>query len=849
MLSLYDFSVNGVLSPAFVPCDGLRFSWKLSSDRPATYQKSYSILLKTSSALLWESGEILSSRSIEIPCPEKLPARTDLTLLLKVTDTNGESALAEYTFSTALRPEDWQAKWIKPARFMESWAPYLQTCFDTDSADIASARLYVCGLGCGEYTVNGQKIAEDLIDPPMTNYEREVLYRIYDVKPYIQKHNALTALLGEGWYAQSQVWGPGTYKYGNPCLLAQLEIVYTDGHRQTVATNESDWYARYSPITLNNLYAGECYDCRLETKDILLYSPDHAGWEAVIYDTVPKGIPVFCQIAPVKILKKLSAKSVRAVSGCDDGVWIIDIGENVAGFAEFHMPPSPAGHQYVFRFAETVNPDGSLDVRSSGSFAIQCVQQDTYISRGDPEGEVWRPRFTYHAFRYIEVTGFYNCEVYGSEPDLHFADGYMISTELPQAGSFFCSHEDLNRLQTVMMSTFRSNYHGFPEDCPGREKCGWLGDAQVVCNTGMMNYLLEAPYEKYLHDIRTQTEVYGTWHMIAPGKRGCGDATPLWGCAQILLPYWLYIYYGDENAVYENWDLMQKWVEHEETDAKDFIITRGLGDWCPPCGHDSPRRIPVEESSTQMFYEICLRMSELCSALHLDGKERYDALAAKIKDSYIRHFWDTEAHRYSTWGSCGVALMTGLYPDGEKEALTLALLALIRSDDYAMSTGIYGNKYLIPALCEADCCDDAMEILFNRRHVSFGTMLDDGATSLWEGLELKGKGQPRDLHTSSYNHPMHSGFAYFMYAYIGGIRPLKPGFSEFKVAPSRFTDIDWVDISHETPYGKIALSYRRDEKQTVFDLTVPVNTTAQFSFGGVKKVLSSGIHKIAVPLN
>jgi len=849
MLSLYDFSVNGVLSPSFVPCDGLRFSWKLSGDRSAIYQKSYSLILKVGETVLWESGTVFSDRSIEIACPAALPARSDLTLFLKITDCFDEEAKAQYSFSTALRKEDWKAKWIKPKRFMESWAPYLQTCFDADPASIVSARLYVCGLGCGEYTVNGQKISEDLIDPPMTNYEREVLYRIYDVKSYIQAHNALTALLGEGWYSQSQVWGPGTYKYGNPCLLAQLEILYADGRRQIVATNETDWYTRYSPITLNNLYAGECYDCRLETEDILLWKGSRDGWESVILDTVPKGEPVFAQIPPVKILKKLTAKSVRAVSGMDDGVWIIDIGENIAGFAEFHMPPSPVGHQYVFRFAETVNPDGSLDVRSSGSFAIQCVQQDTYISRGDPEGEVWRPRFTYHAFRYIEITGFYNCEVYGSEPDLDFATGYMISTDLTQSGSFSCSNEDLNRLQTVMMSTFRSNYHGFPEDCPGREKCGWLGDAQVVCNTGIMNYQLEASYEKYLHDIRTQTEVYGAWHMIAPGQRGCGEATPLWGCAQILLPYCLYTYYGDEHAVYENWDLMQKWVEHEAADARDYIITRGLGDWCPPCGHESPRRIPVEESSTQMFYEICLRMSELCSALQLEGKEHYEALAAHIKESYIRHFWNAGKHRYSTWGSCGVAYMTGLYPDGEKEALTRAMIDLIKTDDYEMPTGIYGNKYLIPALCEVGACDEAMEILFNRRHISFGTMLDDGATSLWEALELKGKGQPRDLHTSSYNHPMHSGFAYFMYAYIGGIRPLKPGFAAFEVAPCRFTDIDWADVSHETPYGKIALSYRKEEEKTVFVLSVPANTTAHFSFDGVKKILSSGEHRITVSAN
>ena len=848
MLSLYDLSLNGVISPAFVPCDPPRFSWKLRSDRAGVFQKNYSITLFQGEEILWASGKVTSDKSIEIACPVELPSRADLRLLISVEDTYGEKAEAFLNFATALRPSDWTAKWIRASHRLESWAPYLRTKFALSGKNVASARLYIAGLGCSEITLNGQKVSEDLIDPPMTNYEREVLYRVYDVKPLLEEKNALTVLLGEGWYAQSQVWGPGDYKYGDPCLLAELEIVYENGERQLVVTNDEDWYSHLSPITLNNLYAGESYDCRLEVPGALIYDGSDAGWEKVELDPIPKGEPVFCRMPPVRILKELPTLSVRAVNGIDDGVWIFDMGENIAGFAEFKMPPSPVGHQYVFRFAETISPEGTLDVRSSGSFAIQCVQQDTYISRGDPEGEVWRPRFTYHAFRYIEVTGFYYNDVYGTEPGCDFAKAYMISTDLEKTGSFSSDHEALNHLQRVMMSTFRSNFHGFPEDCPGREKCGWLGDAEVVCNTGIMNYSLEASYEKYLHDIRTQTEVYGTWQMIAPGKRGCGDASPLWGCAQIIIPYWLYRYYGDEAVVRENWDLMEKWVDHEEADAEDYIIPYGLGDWCPPVGHESPRRIPVEESSTQMFYEICLRMSELCTALSLPGKERYDALAGKIKEAYIRKYWLTDLHRYSTWGSSGVALMTGLYPAGEKEALTEALLKQIKEDDYAMPTGIYGNKYLIPALCEAGEGDMTLEILFNRRHVSFGTMLDDGATSLWEALELKGKGQPRDLHTSSFNHPMHSGFAYFYYAYIAGIKPIKPGFAEFEIAPTLFEGISSVNVTHESPFGEVGVAYQKIGDECYFVLKIPENTTALFRFNGMEKSLTSGKYQIKVDL-
>ena len=852
MLTLYDLSVGAVRTPATVPCRNLRFGWKLGSDRQNTCQTSYRITLTEGGHTLWDTGEVVSARSIQIPCDVTLPSRADVDMTVTVTDNHGETATARHSFATALEPEDWVGQWIKPKLHIEGWAPYLRTKFSCRGKEITHARLYVSGLGCGEYYINGQKISEDLIDPPMTNYEKAVFYRVYDVKPYLGEKNTFAALLGEGWYSQSRVWAPSAFKYGDVCLMAQLEITYADGETQTIATGESGWKYKYSPIVLNNLYGGETYDSRLETPDFSDPDGDEEGWSPVMVDPIPKGTLTFCEMPPVRIIRQLPAVSVRQVSGKDDGAWIIDLGENFAGFAEFHIPNSPRGAQYVFRFAETINPDGSLDFRSIGSFAIQCIQQDVYIARGDAGGETWRPRFTYHAFRYIEITGYHDLRKYGSNPELTIATGYALSTDLEQTGTFESAHEDLNHLQRIMMSTFRSNYHGYPEDCPGREKCGWLGDAQVVCNTGMMNYDLEASYEKYLRDIRSEDDVYGVWQMIAPGKRGCGEATPLWGCAQIIIPYWMYRYYGNEAVVRENWDKMKKWVQHEVDDAArnteygGYIITRGLGDWCPPCGHSSSRRIPVPESSTQMFYEICLRMSELADALGLDGKAYYDDLAAKIKDAYIGHFWNAETHAYSTWGSCGVALMTGLYPEGEKQNLLHALVGMIRDDDFAMSTGIYGNKYLIPALSENGYGDMALRYMFTRDHTSFGTMMDDGATSLWECLELKGIGQPRESGTASFNHPMHAGFAYFLYADVAGIRPLTPGFSTFEINPCHYDSIPSATVTHICPYGKISLSFTREGDKTAYTFEVPVNTTCHFRAGGRDEVYGSGVYSLTL---
>ena len=628
----------------------------------------------------------------------------------------------------------------------------------------------------------------------------------------------------------------------------KIAIAYADGSVQVIKTNTEDWTYKYSPIVLNNLYGGETYDCRLETPDFADANGDEEDWGAVVEDTTPRGELRLCQMAPIRIVRTLPALSVKQVSGMQDGAWIVDFGENVAGFVKIRLRNSPRGAQVVLRFAETINEDGTLDYRSIGTFATQCIQQDVYIARGDADGEIWCPRFTYHGFRYMEITGYHDLRAYGSNPELCIGECQVISTDLRRTGSFSSSHRDLDHLQTVMMSTFRSNYHGMPEDCPAREKCGWLGDAEVVCNTGIMNYDMEAAYSQYMKDIATSESVYGVWQMIAPGKRGCGEATPLWGCANVIIPYWMYHYYGNEGVVREHWAMMERWMKHEINDAlhnapetgSDYIITRGLGDWCPPGGHSQDRRMPVTESSTAMFYETALCMDELSRALGLPASVDYAALAARIKDAFNARFWFPDQHRYGTWGTCGVALKTGLYPDGEEEALTAALLDLMAADDYAMSTGIYCNKYLVPALSERGYGDLALKYLFNREHISFGTMLDDGATSLWEELDMKGIGQPREKSTASYNHPMHSGFGYFLYAHIGGIRPLTPGFATFEVNPCRYEGISTATVSHICPYGEIKVAFVRAEGKTDWCITVPANTTACIRLPGKEATVGSG---------
>ena len=838
MLQLFDLRIDHNPTPNIALTHGLRFSWKLSSDHDAVTQKTYRVTICKDSEIIFDSDIVESDSSCDITFEELfLQPATEYVWNLCVKDNYDQSAIASLAFSTELYPDMWQAEWITPAEYVVSWAPYLRKKFSA-AGNVRRAILYACGLGCAEYYLNGAKIADDYIDPPMTNYEKEVLYRAYDVTDRIEENNALAACLGEGFYAQSQVWDYNGFSYGNVCLIARLEIEYQDGTRQAIVTDTS-WQSKKSPIILNNIYGGETYDARLETPDFALANGSDAGWENCIVDKTPKGELKPCNMPPVKVIKRIPAVSVKPSCGKDDGAWIFDMGENFAGIAEFRMPRASRGKIYVFRFAETLNQEGQLDYRSTGSFATQCVQQEIYISRGDGSEEIWRPRFTYHGFRYIEMTGLNYCHEYGKMPSLDFATGYALSTDLEQNGTFTSSSNDLNSLHEIICRTFRSNYHGLPEDCPAREKCGWLGDAQIVCNTGIMNYNMVASYEKYLSDIRTQKAVYGTWTMISPGKRGCGEASPLWGCAQIIIPYWLYRYCNDSTAVTKNWDLMQAWVDHELARSEDYIISEGLGDWCPPGGERSPRRIPVAHSSTLMFYEICIKMAELSNQFGYGVAKRYTDLAALISESFIRHFYDPDKHTFGYWASDAVALTLGVYPEYDRAALVTSLKNSIIADDYAMSTGIYGNKYLIPLLFEEGMGDMAMEILFNRRHTSFGTMMDDGATSVWEALDMHHVETDRTKGVASYNHPMHAGFAYIYYAYLGGLQPAEPGLKTFVVKPYHVAGVDSLAITYESQYGKIEISYDKTGTGYSYTVKVPANTHCVLAFNQAVEITSS----------
>ena len=821
MVKLYDLTVERVKEPLAVRCENVRFGWKLDSDEKNTVQTGYTVTVYLDGEQVWEKTE-QSDETVDVTCgAELLPGR--LYTVEVSSETNAGTCFGESFFAT--EPEI-RGTFIKPSKHIEGACVYFRRDFECVKP-VKRAFAYIAGLGYGVLYLNGERVDGVYYDAPFTNYEKEVLYRCYDVTKLVTDKNCIGVHCGEGFYAQSRVWANKAFKYGDICCFAQVNIEYEDGEEDVIYTAPGQWQTMYSPTLLGNAHGGEIHDARRETPDWCRYGFKDEDLRPAVADTVQKGELHGAVMPPCRVIRHIKPVAVKNIHGEDSGLWVFDMGENFAGTVTLRPPHSAEGSTYVLRFAETVDENGQLDFRSTGVYHVYCQQQHIYICSGKP-GEQWTPEFNWHGFRYVELTGYY-----GRDPQPEMIEGLAISTDFETTGTVKTSDDDINDLQTIMMRTIRSNYHGFPEDCPAREKCGWLGDAEVVCDTAIHNYDMAASYEKYLRDIRSSRDVYGDWTMIAPGKRTCGFGTPLWGCAQVIIPYKLYTLCGDRAVLEENYGYMCDWIEHEKKRSEDLIISEGLGDWCPPIGNNGERRIPISHSSTFMFYETAVIMDEVSRLLGHDGAG-YAELAGRIRDSINRHFYDREKHSYGYQASNGAAWLLHVVPDEDREALVKATHEMIVDDKYVMTTGIYGNKYLLPMLYETGLGEDAKKIMFGRTFFDFGTMMDDGATSLWECLEMKSVGMKGLV--PSFDHPMHSGFAYMFYAQLAGIRPLTAGYKTFRIEPCLKGAPEKVYAEMKTVNGVIV----SDRNGDTLRITVPANTRCTVVFGKNTETVGSG---------
>ncbi|HEY9172560.1 MAG TPA: family 78 glycoside hydrolase catalytic domain [Verrucomicrobiae bacterium] len=832
-----------------------RLGWVLESNRRGEVQTAYQVFASTSPAKLargdtdlWDSGKVASSESVGVAyAGQALRSGQRVWWKVRVWDAAGKVSMFSEPawFEMALlAPADWQAQWIqrKPAgpipeaqAYDDHPAPLFRKEFMLDKK-IARARAYVSGLGYYELRLNGERVGDQVLDPGWTTYSKRVLFSTYDVTAQLKRGgNALGIMLGNGWFnpLPLPLWGrikPGeALTTGEPRAIVQLVVEFADGTAQTVVTDES-WRVSDGPVMRNSVYLGEFYDARREQAGWDKHGFDDSRWESAVLASGAKLGPLCAQDAPpIRITRTL--KPVKLAEP-KPGVFIFDFGQNFAGWARLRVNGA-AGTRVRLRSGELLYPDGTLNGMTTVAGQIKeggkdyrydgkgkpktAFQLDEYVLKGQGT-EVFTPRFTFHGFRYVEVTGF------PGKPTLASLEGLRLNSDVASAGSFECSNELFNRIQQMVRWTELSNLFSVQSDCPHREKFGYGGDILASSEMAMLNFDMARFYAKAAVDLADAVRPNGGFTETAPfvgiADSGLGDMSgPIgWGSAQPVLLTQLRQYYGEERLLHEQYAATKKWIALLRSAAKDGILDNGLSD------HESlvPKRSGL--TGTAFYYFNVKMFAQLANALGKDADAREaQALAEQIKAAFNLKFLVPGTGRYDTASQAcqAFALYHGLVPaDEHPRALEVLALDVGKHGDH-LTTGIFGTKYMLNALTDAGCADVAYRLVNQRTFPGWGHMIEGGATTLWEHWEFSDN-------TYSHNHPMFGSVSEWFYKALAGIQPAPDavGFDKIIIRPQPVGDLRWAKGSYQSVRGKVVSEWTREEGRFKLRVTIPANTTA-----------------------
>ena len=821
--------------------------WKLISTHRGKKQSAYQILVSDSEEALskndgnlWDTEKTISNRSIQIKYGgEKLSSEMICFWKVRVWDENGNlsdwSSPARWEMAL-LNQNDWKAQWINDGKlgpqnleefYKDDPAPLFRRDFKV-AKKVSKARLYITGIGYYEATINGTRVGDHLLDPGWTNYSKRVLYSTFDVTKLLKSDgNSIGVMVGNGWYnlLPMKMWGRRNLREhltsGRPQFIAQLKIQYTDGTSQTVISNE-EWRTHEGPILRNNIFLGEIYDARREIEDWDTFGFDDSKWKKIKTSTDKLGKLQAQNQPPIKITAKLDPLKLTEPK---PNTYIFDMGQNYSGWVKLKIE-APAGTKIKLRFGELLYEDGTLNVMTSvagqikgnkkdgsligGAFAPDTAwQSDTYITNGKGL-EYYTPRFTFHAFRYVEVTG------YPNKPALNAIEGLRLNSDIKKTGTFECSNQLFNNIQKITEWTFLSNVFSVQSDCPHRERFGYGGDLAVTTDAFIYNYDVSNFYSKVVRDFQDAVLPDGRLTDTAPfvGIDYCGIG---WALAHPLTLLELHQYYGNVALIEEQYEIARNWFEHVISE-NDLIITNGLSD------HESLAPIPTSEMVTPLYYQSATIMSKLAEIIHqTEDAEKYKILSDQIKIAYLKKFNDKGTGRFApyTQASQSFALYTGISPEEKINSAVSELVKNIDEHNGHLTTGIFGTKYSLDVLSKYGQIETAAQMVSKKDFPSWGNMLENGATTLWEHWEYSDN-------TYSHNHPMFGSVSEWFYKWVAGIQadPNAVGFDKIIIRPQIISNVDWVKAHHNSVHGKIISEWKRDVNTFTLDVTIPVNTTA-----------------------
>jgi len=814
---------NGAISKAQVRCTADdRFTLWVNGTQVGegdswgtTYDFDVTTLLRPGSNLI-----AVAAANVGGPCGFRLAARVDIAGAQPVwllSDGTWRTEARQVNNWTALELDDagwpqaqvlgdWGAEpWGTGGPAGEPLRAMMARHEFTLTAPAWKARVHVCGLGAYELRINGLKVGEDRLTPGWTEFGSRVQYQTYDVTDLLkQGANALGMTLGSGWWHGRIGGGRGQRGRDALRLILQMDIDCGEAGPLRVVSDPS-WRFHPSPIVADSIYDGESYDARLATPGWDSPGFDDSAWIGARAVSQPTSNLVPQAKEPIRVFREFEA---RVVTQPSEGVFVFDFGQNLVGWTRLQVN-GKSGDTVVLRHAEVLKPDGDIYTDNLRS----AKATDTYVL-GGVGPEVYEPRFTYHGFRYVQVTG------YPGRPSRDALIACAATSATPAAGTFECANELINQIQHNILWGQYGNMYSVPTDCPQRdERLGWTGDAQMFCPTSCYNANMARLYTKWMRDIADCQREDGAVLDVNPANGG-GPAAPAWGDACIIVPWVVYQHYGDTRILQENWDCMVRWVQYMDAHLSEGLYERnGYGDWIAVV--PSPKK-PI--SAAYYIQDIRL-MGLMAKALGKDDEAlKYERMLPSMEKAFNERYLDEETGVYQggTQTAAIIPLQFGLVPDGQLETIARLLADDIISRGVHLTTGFLGTGYINPVLTDSGYHDLAWRLATQSTYPSWGYMAKQGATTIWElwNSDRAGPGM------NSRNHFCLGAVGEWFFEALAGIAPRQPGFGVSEIRPRPAGDLQWVKASLETMYGRIVSNWRLQDGDLLLDVTVPANTTA-----------------------
>ena len=687
------------------------------------------------------------------------------------------------------------------------------------SEKIKNAYVYISALGLYNPSINCKQISKDRLTPGWTDYNIRVNYITYDVKKILNENsdNTIGIILADGWYSGYLGWERERGYYGKvPKVICQLEIEYVNGKKEIIKSDES-WKASYGPIREADILMGETYDARME-KQIEGWNKksfnDRRWYKVKSFDKI--NIKLTSHPGnPVRVNRELKTIKINSHS---KGKYIFDFGQNFAGVVRIRINGKKS-KKIVLRYGEMLNEDGTLYTEN----LRMARANDTYFTKGEDE-EIWEPLFTYHGFRYVEVSGL------NEIPNEETIMGIVIHSEMTRSGNFESSNKLLNKIYKNIIWSQRSNYMDIPTDCPQRdERLGWTADAIDFIKTAVYNFDVYSFYKKWLQDLNDAQELNGAYPAIAPfPKLGVGplySGVAGFADAGIITPYFIYKFYNDKKLLEKYYPNMQRYVNYLIKNSKNFIRPDyGYGDWLSIDAETSNEFI-----GTAFFAHDVKLMSEISKALRkISESKQYELLFKQIRNSFNNKFVLKDGQLKETTQTASLlAINFNLLSKRNTNQAFNNLIQDIEAKDWHFSTGFIGLQFLLTTLSSYNRDDIAYKLLLDRRYPSWGFMIKNGATSMWERWNsyLPDKGIYNPL-MNSFNHTSLGVIGEWFYSNIGGIHLKKDGFQEIIIKPKLGGGLKFAKTTYNSINGKIVSNWKINKNKFFHEIEIPINTRA-----------------------